>query len=262
MKFIVFEKGINLKHKIVLFVILPFISFSQSIVNTESMSTKTDSTFVFTTNLEGNYTTGNIELVQFNLANQLAYKKNKNLIRLFLNYEFISQDKETISSDYTSQIRSSYNLKKNSLFAFIQGQKAISLSLNSRYLAGFGYRHNLIKKGVNYIDVSFGPFYENELYLKGYPNEVHIINYRSSLSIFSNFKISEKLQNNMVVYYQLNSENLDDYRLYIEPRLVYSLEHFKIYTTLSYRYHSTPYIDIKKTDSQFLFGVTYDLGFN
>jgi hypothetical protein len=241
---------------------LPILGFAQSIVNTESMSSKTDSTFVLTSSLEGNYTTGNIELIQLNIANQLAYKKNKSTIRLFFNYEFISADKETISSDYTSQLRYSYALKNNSIYSFIQGQKAVSLSLNSRYLAGIGYRHRIINKEKNYLDVAFGPFYENEMYLKNNLEIVHIINYRYSFSSFFNFKITEKLQNNTVLYYQLKSDDFKDYRLYVEPKLVYSFEHFRIYATLRYRYHSTPYINIKNTDSQLLFGVNYELGFN
>lgn len=249
--------------KIIWFLLaIPFFAISQSIVNTESMSAKTDSIFVFTTSLDGNYTTGNIELIQLNSANQLAYKKNKNLLRLFFNYEYISQDKETISSDYTSQLRYSYALKNNSLFSFIQGQKAVSLSLNSRYLLGIGYRQSIIKKGKNYFDVALGPFYENEMYLKSTDGEVHIINYRYSLSSFFNFKITDKLENNTVLYYQLNTNDSGDYRIYIEPKLVYNFDHFKIYTTLRYRYHSSPYIDIKNTDSQLLFGINYEIGFN
>jgi hypothetical protein len=247
--------------------ILYFLFFSsiinaQSIVNTESMSSKSDSTFVFTTNFDGNYTTGNIELIQFNSANQLAFKKESNLIRLFFNYEFISQDKEIISSDYTSQLRYSYDLKNNSIYSFIQGQKAVSLSLNSRYLIGIGYRQSIFKKNKNYLDVAFGPFYENEMYLKNSEEDVHVINYRYSFSSFFNFKITEKLENNTVIYYQLNSKEFQDYRIYLEPKIQYSFEHIKIYTTIRYRFHSTPYIQIKKTDSQILFGFSYDLGFN
>lgn len=102
-----------MKNKIHIICFILFTSFAkaQSIVNTESMSSKLDSTFVLTTSFDGNYTTGNIELTQFNSANQLAFKKDKNLVRLFFNYEYISQDKEVISSDYTSQLRYSYSLK-------------------------------------------------------------------------------------------------------------------------------------------------------
>lgn len=252
-----------MKNKInIYFILFASLAKAQSIVNTENMSNKLDSTFVLTTSFDGNYTTGNIELIQFNSANQLAFKKDKNLVRLFFNYEYISQDKEVISSDYTSQLRYSYSLKNSSIYSFVQGQKAVSLSLNSRYLIGIGYRKNIYKKDKNYLDVAFGPFYENEMYLKNSEDEVHIINYRYSFSSFFNFKITNKLENNTVFYYQLNSEDFKDYRIYLEPKIAYNFEHFKIYTTVRYRFHSTPYIEIKNTDTQILFGFSYDLGFN
>lgn len=259
-----FNINLDMKNKIqiICFILFGSLVKAQSIVNTESMSSKLDSTFVLTTSFDGNYTTGNIELTQFNSANQLAFKKDKNLVRLFFNYEYISQDKEVISSDYTSQLRYSYSLKNSSLYSFIQGQKAVSLSLNSRYLIGIGYRKNIYRKDKNYLDVAFGPFYENEMYLKNSNEEVHIINYRYSFSSFFNFRITDKLQNNTVFYYQLNSEDFKDYRMYLEPKIVYNFEHFKIYTTIRYRFHSTPYIEIKNTDSQILFGFSYNLGFN
>ena len=142
--------------KIICFILLATFAKAQSIVNTESMSSKLDSTFVLTTSFDGDYTSGNIDLVQFNSANQLAFKKGKNLVRLFFNYEYISQDKEVISSDYTSQLRYSYALKNNSLYTFVQGQKAVSLSLNSRFLLGIGYRKSILKKNKNYLDIAFG----------------------------------------------------------------------------------------------------------
>lgn len=252
----------NIKSLFFFFFFSICLCYSQAIVNTESMSVKTDSTFLFTSSLDGNYTTGNIELTQLNISNQLAYKKGNNLIRLFFNYEYISENNETISSDYSSQLRYSYSFKKSSLYSFVQGQKAVSLSLNSRYLLGLGYRQTIFKKDINYLDVAFGPFYENEMYIKDNEEKLHVINYRYSFSSFLNFKLSNKLQNNNVIYYQINSEDFKDYRVYFEPKIVYSFEHFKLYSTLRYRFHSTPYIEIKQTDTQLLFGVNYELGFN
>tara|TARA_B100000795_G_C22680162_1_gene391463 strand:- start:98 stop:892 length:795 start_codon:yes stop_codon:yes gene_type:complete len=240
----------------------PYLCFSQSIVNTESISKKTDSTFSLITSLDGDFTTGNIELVQLNSSTTLAYKKKKSLIRFFFNYEFISSNKEIISSDYTSQIRYSYELKNSSIYSFLQGQKAISLSLNSRYLFGFGYRQKIISKDQNYLDIAFGPFYENEMYLKNTNNEVYKINYRYSFSTFMNFKVANNLQSNTVFYYQIKSNDFDDFRIYIEPKLIYAIDDIQIYATLRYRYHSSPYIDIRKTDSQLLFGVSYEFNKN
>jgi len=47
-------------------------TFSQTIVNTENMSTKTDSVFSLISSIEGNWSSGNIELIQINSANQIA----------------------------------------------------------------------------------------------------------------------------------------------------------------------------------------------
>ena len=73
--------------KFISFILFATFAKAQSIVNTENMSSKLDSTFVLTTSFDGDYTSGNIELIQFNSANQLAFKKDKNLVRLFFNYE-------------------------------------------------------------------------------------------------------------------------------------------------------------------------------
>ena len=68
-----------MKNNIKLFSFILFATFAkaQSIVNTENMSIKLDSTFVLTTSFDGDYTSGNIELTQFNSANQLAFKRIK-----------------------------------------------------------------------------------------------------------------------------------------------------------------------------------------
>jgi hypothetical protein len=68
-----------MKNNIKLFSFILFATFAKvlSIVNTEKMSSKLDSTFVLTTCFDGDYTSGNIELTQFNSANQLAFKRIK-----------------------------------------------------------------------------------------------------------------------------------------------------------------------------------------
>lgn len=113
------------KTSILFFMFFSSIINVQSIVNTESLQTKSDSTFVFTTSFDENYTTGNIGLMELNSASQLALKKERNLVCLFFNYEFISQDNQINSSDYTSQFRYSYSLKNNSIYSFSNDKKRI-----------------------------------------------------------------------------------------------------------------------------------------
>jgi len=75
------------------------------------------------------------------------------------------------------------------------------------------------------------------------------------LLCFSNFNLYQKFVLSTSNYYQLKINNLDDFRFFIEPRIYYNLDSFGIYLTNRYRYHSTPYVPIKREDKEFLFGV-------
>jgi hypothetical protein len=130
--------------------------------------------------------------------------------------------------------------------------------MNYRYLLGAGYRHRILNKSKNYLDLSFGGFFEKELYLKQTAQETRIDNFRYSLSSFSNIQFSEKVYLNTSIYYQLNAANLEDYRFYLEPRLYFQFEKIALYGTLRYRYHSTPYVEVLNSDTEMLMGVEFD----
>jgi hypothetical protein len=164
-----------------------------------------------------------------------------------------------LASDYTAQLRYNYSLGNHSVFSFIQSQKSRALNLNYRNLIGGGYRHNVYKKDENYFDLSAGVFYENELYLKNTDEELMIENYRLSLSSFFKVKVSKKSFINTSIYYQINIDNTEDTRLFIEPRWYYDFDKIAVYVTTQIRHHTTPYIDIKKTDSELLVGLEFNL---
>ena len=64
---------------------------------------------------------------------------------------------------------------------------------------------------------------------------------------------------NTSIYYQINFENFEDTRLFIEPRWYYEFDKIAVYITTQIRHHTTPYIDIKKTDSELLIGLEFNL---
>ena len=235
------------------------LSLGQTIINTEALLREIDSSFVFKINTEADFNFGNIDLIQLNNTLSLGKRFKKNLFRISFGYEFISEENETISNDWTGQMRLNHFFNDNSIFFFIQGQNVVSLKLNHRYLIGAGYRNRISSNGANYLDLSAGGFFENELYNKNLIDRVSVNNFRYSLSSFSNLKISEKVNLNTSAYYQLNSKNLKDYRLFLEPRLYFQLDKFSFYFDLKYRFHSTPYVDIYRNDTEFLFGVEIDL---
>lgn len=232
---------------------------SQTIVNTENLMKSVDSTLTVGFGLNGDFKLGNLELYQFNITSQVGKKFEKNLIRLVFNYEYISENNEVLASDYTAQLRYNYSVGNHSIFSFVQSQKSKALNLDYRHLIGGGYRHNIYKKEENYFDVSAGVFFENELYLKDTNDEVNVQNYRLSLSSFLKVKLSKKSFINTSIYYQINFENFEDTRLFFEPRWYYNFDKIAIYITTQIRHHTTPYIDIKKTDSELLVGLEFNL---
>jgi len=231
----------------------------QTIINTENMMSKIEGDWSFSASLEGDFNFGNIELIQFGTATQLAKRIDRHLIRGLFNYEYISEGDNTLSSDFTGQIRYNYQLNKNSMFAFIQAQNIKSLRMNHRYLGGGGYRQNLITKDKNYWDLSAGAFFEDEFYDRDQPTELQVYNWRYSLSSFSKIHFSEHVFLNTSIYYQINTKRGADYRLFFEPRLYYQLNKIDLYIDMTYRHHSTPYIDILPTDTQVVFGIEFSL---
>lgn len=223
--------------------------FAQTILNTEKLMSKIDSTFVFGIGLDGNMERGNIELTESNLSLQAGKKINNSLIRFILGHEYESDSQEVLSNDFSGQIRYNYSIKNNSIFAFIQAQNVRSLKMLHRYLIGGGYRINLFKKNQNYFDLSAGLFYEDELYEEDL-NQINVYNYRYSFSSFSTFYIDKNISLNTSIYYQLNSSSSNDYRIYAEPRLYFSLNKLNLFITYRNRFHSKPYVDIKRNDSE------------
>ncbi|MDB4048064.1 DUF481 domain-containing protein [Polaribacter sp.] len=232
---------------------------SQTIVNTENLMKSVDSTLTVGFGLNGDFKLGNLELYQFNVTSQVGKKFDKNLIRLVFNYEYISENNEVLAADYTAQLRYNYSVGNHSIFSFVQSQKSKALNLDYRHLIGGGYRHNIYKKDENYFDFSLGAFYEDELYLKNTTEQVNVQNYRLSLSSFLKVKLSQRSFINTSVYYQINFENIEDTRLFIEPRWYYEFDKIAVYVTTQIRHHTTPYIDIKKTDSELLVGLEFNL---
>ena len=244
------------------FAIVLLFSFnlrSQTIINTENLMKSVDSTLSIGFGVNGDFKFGNLELYQFNITNQIGKKFDKNLIRFLFNYEYISENNEVLASDYTAQLRYNYSLGNHSVFSFIQSQKSRALNLNYRNLIGGGYRHNVYKKDENYFDLSAGVFYENELYLKNTNEELMVENYRVSLSSFFKVRVSKKSFINTSIYYQINMDNTEDTRIFIEPRWYYDFDKIAVYVTTQIRHHTTPYIDIKKTDSELLVGLEFNL---
>jgi hypothetical protein len=239
--------------------LLSTIASAQTIINTENMMSDIDKSFSYNMNFQGNLNIGNIDLIQFSTAHQVSKSLNQNLFRMLLNYDYIKQGATEISSDFTGQFRYNYRIRKNSIFAFIQVQNIKSLRMNHRYISGGGYRHRILQKGENYWDLSTGLFFEDELYDKDLSTQQQVYNWRYSFSSFLKYKFSKKFFINLALYYQINTSNTKDFRFFLEPRFYYSLKKLDLFVDWTHRFHSTPYIDIFRTDNSIDVGVEFKL---
>ena len=246
---------------IIFFQFLCFLSFSQGIVNTESSLRNVNDGFNFSNTLEGDIQTGNVDIIEVNSSIIFSYKFNKTLIRLINGYEYLEEDKIVESNDLSSHLRiNHFSSKKefNSFYVFFQIQSAKSIFQKSRRLIGSGYRFRVIKKLNNYFDISPGYFIENEIY--DFKNQdIKVKNNRLSLNNFFHLELNDKISIDSVTYFQLNSEDRSDFRLYIEPKLLYNLNKINFYLRYLYKYHSSPYIDIFKLDRDLLLGIEINL---
>tara|TARA_B110000967_G_C18789515_1_gene512570 strand:+ start:413 stop:1183 length:771 start_codon:yes stop_codon:yes gene_type:complete len=254
----------GIKKIIYLSVCFLFFSFqgkSQAILNTETLMKEIDSSFYYSCNLEGDLQFGNINLLQFNGSFLVGKKIDNHLFRGFVNYAYLSENSSVLSSDLSSQFRYNYSINKHSLFAFFQLQNAISLRLNKRLVSGVGFRQGTLKtnKNSNYLDLAYGAFFEEEVYQESINTLVEIQNIRLSLASYSQFNIGKNNRILTVIYYQLNTQNTKDYRVYIEPRFYHDFKKMSFYIKGMYRYHSTPYIDLVNFDSDIMVGLEFKI---
>ena len=245
--------------KTILLLLFIIKSNSQTILNTEKLLSEVDSTFVTAISFEGDFQSGNIDLVDAGLSIMIGKKVDRSIYRLIIGYQHQSEDNEVLSNDISGQLRYNYTINKNSIFSFLQFQNTRSLLMKHRYLIGLGYRQNIFLKNGQYMDLSYGLFHENELYINDL-GDVKVNNLRHSISLFFKVDLEENIFLNNSLYLQYNTSDLKDYRSYIEPRIYFEFEKFNMYLSSKNRFHSKPYVDIKRSDNEILVG--FEIGLN
>lgn len=232
---------------------------SQTIINTENMMSEIKDDLSYSISFQGDFNFGNIDLLQFSTAHQFSKKTGNNLFRLLANYEYIKESNEILASDLTGQLRYNYSINENSFFVFAQLQNIKSIRMKHRYISGGGYRYQVFSKEDSYFDLSGGMFFEDELYDETETQQLRVYNWRYSFSAFSKYVLTKDLFVNLSIYYQINTSYTKDYRLFVQPRIYYSLKKIDLFLDSTYRFHSTPYIDVLTTDASLTIGVEFSL---
>lgn len=225
---------------------LIFFGFSiqaQTIINTEDLLRDADQPFVAQMEIAGKFKSGNQNKFESYTALLVGKRKDHKLWRFIIAHDFEEKEKNVRVNDWSSQLRYNHFVGDHSIYGFVQGQNVRILQLESRYLAGLGYRHRLWQNHGDYFDLASGVFFEHETY-----PELETNKWRYSINAFARHKISDRLDLNCALYYQLHTQNARDYRLHLAPRLTYNINQVKLFLHIQNRFHALPYGNNKKND--------------
>ena len=225
-------------------VLISCLGYSQTILNSESLLNSSTNKLATQLNLSVNWESGNENT--FATFNQILIgtKNGKQLWRLIVGHDYEDDEGEIVANDWSGQLRLNYYVStKNSIYSFVQSQNIRVLQMDHRYLLGGGYRHSLYANETQYFDLAAGLFYEDEEYPKLQTNKL-----RFNINGFVRIKIFEKLFLNCVTYFQINTKDTSDIRLFIEPKINFEQDKFSLSIVAHNRYNSMPYLLNKKND--------------
>ena len=225
-------------------VLISCLGYSQTILNSESLLNHSTNKITTQLNLSVNWESGNENT--FATVNQILIgtKNGKQLWRLIVGHDYEDDEGEIVANDWSGQLRLNYYVStKNSIYSFVQLQNIRVLQMDHRYLLGGGYRHSLYANESQYFDLAAGLFYEDEEYPKLQTNKL-----RFNINGFVRIKIFEKLFLNCVTYFQINTKDNSDIRLFIEPKINFVQDKFSLSIFAQNRYNSMPYLLNNKND--------------
>ena len=217
---------------------------SQTILNSESLLNHSLNKLTTQLNLSVDWESGNENT--FATFNQILVgtKKGKQLWRLIIGHDYEDDEGEIVANDWSGQLRLNHYVNaKNSIYGFVQSQNIRVLQMNHRNLLGGGYRHSLYANENQYFDLAVGLFYEDEKYPTLQTNKL-----RFNINGFVRVKIFEKLFLNCVTYFQTNTKDTTDIRLFFEPKINFEQDKFSLSIFAQNRYNSMPYLLNKRND--------------
>ena len=244
---------------------LCFMSFSQTVVNTESNLNKIDSTFHLFIDGMGDYKKGNIDFFMIKSNLTIGSRvKGKNLLRLTFSNNYQKFNGNAFKNNISGQFRYNYfyNVEKHhSIFSFVQIGKSMRSLIDRRFLVGGGVRKRITpSKNTGYLDIALGAFYENESYPSYTFQEVEFDpntynNLRLTLNVFTRLKFNTHWNLVTVMYSQWKSSRLKNYRVFFDTTLNYIIsKRATIFLKFNARVQSEPYIPFISNETDTLLG--------
>ena len=254
--------------KIIRTIIIGFlllISTLISQVNTEALRIveRTDG-FQNKFNLELGYEKANSEILELAVKYRLDYIKQDNfhsfmIINFDNGYEQENDaPKNIITNKGFIHVRGTKNILKNyQMEVFMQYEFNEFIGLNDRYLIGNGLRISFQTSELTRTYLGMGFMYEEETYNTEIENEKSLL--RSTNYIKNNFILSSNIELNNTAYFQIASDDFNDYRILYDGELEFNVnDSFSFTTSLNYRYDNDPHANMGSSYIQISNGVSFN----
>ena len=253
---------------LVKYLLIVSISLFDSIagqVNTEAMRSE-DDRFGFSNqfSLDVGYEKASSEVLDLASEYRLDYINQNNLhsfmiISLENGYEKEEHTpKNIITNKGFVHLRTTKKLTpKYQVEIFTQYEFNEFLLLNDRYLLGSGLRigFNNYKLANTYLGIGF--MAENESYDLDIENEMNLL--RSTNYIKNNITLNSKIELSNTAYFQIASDDFNDYRILYDGGLDFHVTDFFAFTfELNYRYDNDPQGDLGNSYVQVTNGVSFN----
>ena len=271
-------KFFNAKMAVKLFVVfvahlLLFNNAAAQILNVEKSRIKEDSSNYFLGNIGFSLSLYNRDageddpnsFIGLSGNGDFAYvaKKHSYLLINYINYTAI-QDDPLVQTGYTHFRTNFYRKATFSNEVFTQYQYDLARGLDSRWLAGTGFRIKLVKS--KNTDLIFGPgvMYEYEKWqspIEGDPYRVAKL-YKSTNYLSIRRKINDHIEFNAISYYQTGYDNsIDNFRHRVsgDVNLTISVtDKLSLLTTFNCTFENRPIVPVTK----FIYSITNGLAYS
>lgn len=234
---------------------------AQTIVNTETLLAQIDSGWAATFGAVGDVSFGNSRVTDLSTDGSLGYTQGQMTYRLAGSWGRLAQDGAAIQDNRFAQFRVNRKLGGRGwqAFAFVQTASNNVLLMQERTLIGGGVRKRVLDGEGGWFDVAWGPFSEKEVYdAETLEPQQDLI--RSSLTIASEWHVSEKLDWRNTIYLQSDMASWQDSRFYYESAANMAIsEQLSFEFSLVCRRDSDPHAGLEPVDLGTAFGLRWEV---
>lgn len=247
--------------RVLLLLILLFLSQTFAQINTERFRQDSDSGFSGNIELEGLAQTGNTDFQLLNLGGRLNYNRIGSYTFFVFSGGYGWKDGKQFSNELIAHLRNVEGLNDFLQFeAFAQFDYNKKRKLLARELIGAGLRYKILTTDDFKIRAGTSYFFEIEEYdlpeLSDHGKNVNAHRF-SSYATFE-FQITDNTSFSSVTYFQPDIEKTDDYKLISENAFAFMISRlFSFKVKFNVRYDTVPPDGIKDIDTITKVGITF-----